>query len=124
MADRPPPRRRLSAPERRRRILAAAQEVFAQRGYHGSSLDEIARASGTSKALIYEHFESKRALHDALLEEHAGALFERFQANAATGATAQSPSNLSMSPPWPGIKPRWEFRNSTAFCTRREISIR
>ena len=89
MADRPPPRRRLSAPERRRRIVAAAQEVFAQRGYHGSSLDEIARASGTSKALIYEHFESKRALHDALLEEHAGALFERFQANAATGATGE-----------------------------------
>lgn len=88
-AERPVPRRRLSAAERRRRILAAAQEVFAQRGYHGSSLDDIAKASGTSKALIYEHFESKRALHETLITEHAGALFDRFQANAAVGATGE-----------------------------------
>jgi AcrR family transcriptional regulator len=83
------PRRRLSAAERRERILAAAQEVFAQRGYHGSSLDDIARVSGTSKALIYEHFDSKRTLHDALLTEHAAELARRFAANAATGATGE-----------------------------------
>ena len=76
--DRPAPRRRLSAAERRDRILAAAQEVFAQRGYHGSSLDDIAKASGTSKALIYEHFDSKRALHESLITEHAGELARRF----------------------------------------------
>jgi AcrR family transcriptional regulator len=87
--DRPAPRRRLSAAERRVRILAAAQEVFAQRGYHGASLEHIAKASGTSKALIYEHFESKRALHEALITEHAGELFARFAANAATGATGE-----------------------------------
>jgi AcrR family transcriptional regulator len=83
------PRRRLSAAERRDRILAAAQEVFAQRGYHGSSLDDIARASGTSKALIYEHFDSKRTLHDALITAHAEELARRFAANAATGATGE-----------------------------------
>jgi AcrR family transcriptional regulator len=87
--DRPAPRRRLPAAERRARILAAAQEVFAQRGYHGASLEEIARASGTSKALIYEHFESKRALHETLITEHAGELFARFAANAAAGATGE-----------------------------------
>jgi AcrR family transcriptional regulator len=87
--DRPAPRRRLPAAERRARILAAAQEVFAQRGYHGASLEEIARASGTSKALIYEHFESKRALHETLITEHAGELFARFAANAAVGATGE-----------------------------------
>ena len=88
-AERSAPRRRLSAAERRRRILAAAQEVFAQRGYHGSSLDDIAKASGTSKALIYEHFDSKRALHETLITDHAGELFDRFQANAAVGATGE-----------------------------------
>lgn len=89
MPDRSPPRRRLSAAERRRRILAAAQEVFALRGYHGSSLDEIAQASGTSKALIYEHFDSKRALHETLVAEHAGELARRFAANAASGKTGE-----------------------------------
>jgi AcrR family transcriptional regulator len=89
VSDRPAPRRRLSAAQRRRQILGAAQEVFAQRGYHGSSLDEIAQASGTSKALIYEHFESKRELHETLLTEHAAELFRRFEANAAAGATGE-----------------------------------
>ena len=64
MDDRP---RRADARRNYDRVLAAAQEVFAQRGYHGSSLDDIAKASGTSKALIYEHFESKSALHDVLI---------------------------------------------------------
>jgi AcrR family transcriptional regulator len=89
VAPRTPPRRRLSAAQRREQILAAAQEVFAQRGYHGSSLDEIAQASGTSKALIYEHFASKRELHETLLSEHAAELFRRFEANAAQGATGE-----------------------------------
>lgn len=82
-------RRRLPAAERRQLILAAAQEVFAQRGYHGSSLDDIAKASGTSKALIYEHFASKRELHDALLTEHAAELARRFAANAESGAVGE-----------------------------------
>jgi AcrR family transcriptional regulator len=88
-ADRPAPRRRLSAAQRRDRILEAAQEVFAQRGYHGSSLDDIAKASGTSKALIYEHFDSKRALHETLITEHASELGRRFAANAATGLVGE-----------------------------------
>lgn len=88
-ADQPTRRRRLSGAERRTRILDAAQAVFAQRGYHGSSLDDIAKASGTSKALIYEHFESKKALHETLIEQHATVLAERFRANAATGATGE-----------------------------------
>jgi AcrR family transcriptional regulator len=78
-------RRRLTASERRAGILDAALEVFALRGYHGASIDEIAGAAGISKALIYEHFESKRELHDTLLEHHAGELFRRFQASAAQG---------------------------------------
>lgn len=59
------------------------------RGYHGSSLDEIAQASGTSKALIYEHFDSKRALHETLVAEHADELARRFAANAARGIAGE-----------------------------------
>jgi AcrR family transcriptional regulator len=78
------PRRRLSAEERRRAILEAAQDVFAVRGYHGSSIDEIAQAAGISKALIYEHFPSKKDLHASLLDTHVQELFERLAANAGT----------------------------------------
>jgi AcrR family transcriptional regulator len=78
------PRRRLTAEERRRAILRAAQEVFAGRGYHGSSIDEIAQAAGISKALIYEHFPSKKDLHVSLLDMHVQELFDRLSATAAT----------------------------------------
>ena len=78
------PRKRLTAQERRDAILGAALEVFARRGYNGSSIDEIAQTAGISKALIYEHFPSKRDLHASLLESHVQEIFERLAAAAAT----------------------------------------
>jgi AcrR family transcriptional regulator len=81
----PAPRRRMPGPLRREAILAAAEEVFARRGYHGAALEDIAQAAGISKALIYEHFASKRDLHASLLEAHVEELFRRLQAGAAPG---------------------------------------
>jgi AcrR family transcriptional regulator len=81
---RKPPRRRLSAGERRLAILDAALDVFARRGYHAASIDEIAHAAGISKALIYEHFPSKRELHVSLLELHVHEIFSRLVESAAT----------------------------------------
>jgi AcrR family transcriptional regulator len=81
----PAPRRRMPGPLRREAILAAAEEVFARRGYHGAALEDIAQAAGISKALIYEHFASKRDLHASLLEAHVEELFRRLQASAAPG---------------------------------------
>src|SRR5436853_1107858 len=79
------PRKRLTAEERREAILHAALEVFARRGYNGSSIDEIAHAAGISKALIYEHFPSKRELHASLLETEVQEIFSRLVESAATG---------------------------------------
>jgi AcrR family transcriptional regulator len=75
----------MPAPLRREAILAAAEEVFARRGYHGAALEDIAQTAGISKALIYEHFASKRELHTALLDAHVEEIFQRRQASAATG---------------------------------------
>jgi AcrR family transcriptional regulator len=80
----PPVRKRLSAEDRREAILDAALEVFARRGYNGSSIDEIAHTAGISKALIYEHFPSKRDLHASLLERNVQEIFERLAEAAAT----------------------------------------
>jgi AcrR family transcriptional regulator len=77
----------MPAAQRREVILAAAEDTFADLGYHGASLDEIAHSAGVSKALIYEHFVSKRALHASLLNHHAGEIFERLKAGAQTGET-------------------------------------
>jgi len=65
-----PTRKRLTRPARRELIERAATEVFAERGYHGASIDEIARRSGVTPPVVYDHFESKRDLHRRLLERH------------------------------------------------------
>ena len=52
----------------RGRILEAAADVFADRGYHDSAVDEIARQSDTSKGTIYFHFNNKQTLFLALTD--------------------------------------------------------
>lgn len=62
--------------ERRERILAAAVGVFAEQGYDGAAMGEIARRAGIVPSVIYDHFASKRALHVELLEQHGRRLIE------------------------------------------------
>ncbi|MGI9020810.1 MAG: TetR/AcrR family transcriptional regulator [Solirubrobacterales bacterium] len=83
-----PTRRRLSAADRRSAILAAALEVFSERGFHGGSLEDVAARGGVSKALIYEHFDSKRDLERALLEMNVHELLGRVTA-AITAASSE-----------------------------------
>jgi AcrR family transcriptional regulator len=71
------PRKRLSGERRREVILAAALDAFAAGGYHETSLEDVAARAGISKALIYEHFASKRDLFRALLDTYVGELMER-----------------------------------------------
>jgi AcrR family transcriptional regulator len=73
---RPEPRRRLTAAARRELIAEAAAELFAERGYRGASIGEIARCSGVTPPVVYEHFESKRELYRELLERHFAELRE------------------------------------------------
>src|SRR5438445_797800 len=55
----------------RERILNAAMEVFAARGYHGTVVDTITAASGTSKGAFYHYFPSKQAIFLTLMDELA-----------------------------------------------------
>ncbi len=56
---------------RRTAILEAAEQVFAERGYDGASIADIARAAGAAKSVIYDHFASKAELHKAAFEARA-----------------------------------------------------
>jgi AcrR family transcriptional regulator len=60
--------KRLKAAERRASILAVAKVLFADRGFHGVSVDELARRVGVSPAVLYQHFSSKDALYAAVLD--------------------------------------------------------
>jgi AcrR family transcriptional regulator len=58
----------MTAQARREVIEQAAFGVFAERGYHGAAIDEIARRSGVTPPVVYDHFASKLDLHKRLLE--------------------------------------------------------
>jgi AcrR family transcriptional regulator len=67
----------MAGADRREAILASALDAFSGAGYHETSLDAVAERAGISKALIYEHFASKRELHRALLERYVHELLMR-----------------------------------------------
>ena len=75
------PRKRLSALQRRETIEDAATALFAERGYQGASIDEIARRSGVTPPVLYDHFASKQDLYRRLLERHFAELREVWREN-------------------------------------------
>jgi AcrR family transcriptional regulator len=75
------PRKRLSATERRETIEDAATALFAERGYQGASIDEIARRSGVTPPVLYDHFASKQDLYRRLLERHFAELRQVWREN-------------------------------------------
>lgn len=71
----------MSAAARREVVAAAAAELFAERGYRGASVGEIARRAGVTPPVVYEHFDSKRELYRELLELHFADLREVWREN-------------------------------------------
>ncbi len=61
--------RRLPASERREALIDVALQVFSEGSYRGTTTAEIARASGVSEPILYRHFQSKRELYLACLDE-------------------------------------------------------
>jgi TetR/AcrR family transcriptional regulator len=51
----------------RGRIIGAAAEVFAEKGFEGARVDEIARRAGINKAMLYYHLGDKKTLYGAVL---------------------------------------------------------
>lgn len=58
-----PGRSRISAEERKAAIIVAAMELFARKGFSGTTTKDLARAAGVSEALIFSHFPSKEDLY-------------------------------------------------------------
>ena len=69
--DRVPIKTRLPATERRETILRAATEVFAQAGYRGARVSDVAARVGVTEPVIFQNFGSKAALFAAVLERAA-----------------------------------------------------
>ncbi|MFN2545274.1 MAG: TetR/AcrR family transcriptional regulator [Actinomycetota bacterium] len=70
-------RTRMPANERKRQIVLAARDVFGRAGYEDASVDQLAARAGVTKPILYRHFDGKRDLYLAVLEDHLGDLIRR-----------------------------------------------
>ena len=77
----------------RERLLDAAAEVFADRGYRATTVDDLAAAAGLTKGAVYWNFPSTEAVFAALIEERVDR-----RAHALMGVTETSPSETATAP--------------------------
>lgn len=69
-AERPAPA------DRRERLLVVARQIFAERGYEATTMDDIAREAGFTKPILYQHFDSKAELYHDVVAQTAARLLE------------------------------------------------
>ncbi|WP_420452725.1 TetR/AcrR family transcriptional regulator [Ilumatobacter sp.] len=85
---------RLPATARREQILEVALDVFASEGFHGASMNDIAVAAGVTKPVLYQHFDSKRDLYQALLDEVGNRLLDSIAKATAEATDGRSQTEL------------------------------
>ncbi|MCX2968352.1 MULTISPECIES: TetR/AcrR family transcriptional regulator [Streptomyces] len=80
-------RRRVPRQVREQQMIDVAVRVFAKRGYHAASVDEIADLAGVSKPMVYLYMDSKEGLFVACVRREAQRLAEAFQGAAKGNVT-------------------------------------
>jgi AcrR family transcriptional regulator len=58
----------MTAAERREQLIEIARAVFAERGFDGTSVEEIAARAGVSKPVVYEHFGGKEGIYAVVVD--------------------------------------------------------
>lgn len=101
---------RLPAHERKDQILEVALSVFASRGFHETSMNDVAEAAGVTKPVVYQHFASKRALFLAIIEDVGDRMIAEI-----TRATAQAEDGRSKAEHGTVAFFRWVARDKDAF---------
>ncbi len=81
---------RLPAAERRQQLVDVAFTVFAAKGFHDASMNDIAEAAGVTKPVLYQHFGSKNELFLELLREGSLRLREGIATATATAASPRA----------------------------------
>jgi AcrR family transcriptional regulator len=76
----------------RARLLDAARRVFARRGYHAASLEEIAREAGATTGAIYSNFAGKEELFLVLFEDHVASQIRKYREIFARAANVEERS--------------------------------
>ena len=67
----------MTGTERRQQLLTVARAVFAEKGFDGASIEEIAHRANVSKPVVYEHFGGKEGVYAVVVDRETEALLER-----------------------------------------------
>ena len=68
------PRPRMTGRERREQLLLVARALFAEKGFEGTSVEEIAARALVSKPVVYEHFGGKEGIYAVIVDREVGTL--------------------------------------------------
>ncbi|HZX39625.1 MAG TPA: TetR/AcrR family transcriptional regulator, partial [Streptomyces sp.] len=68
---------RMTGAERREQLLDIGRTLFAEKGFEGTSVEEIAAKAGVSKPVVYEHFGGKEGLYAVVVDREMSALLDR-----------------------------------------------
>ncbi|NYF56794.1 AcrR family transcriptional regulator [Micromonospora purpureochromogenes] len=89
-AAKPTSRVRMSAAQRREQLISIGRQIFAERGFDATSIEEVASRAKVSKPVIYEHFGGKEGLYAVVVDREVRALLDRI----TTALTAGHPREL------------------------------
>ena len=67
---------RMTGKERREQLLDVGRALFAERGFEGTSVEEIAHKAGVSKPVVYEHFGGKEGLYAVVVDREMRMLLD------------------------------------------------
>jgi AcrR family transcriptional regulator len=81
---------RLSAAERRTQLIEVGRAVFAEKGYEGTSVEEIAERAKISKPIVYEHFGGKEGLYAVIVDREMDYVVRQISA----GIDAETPREM------------------------------
>jgi AcrR family transcriptional regulator len=81
-----PVRSRMTAAERREQLIEIARTVFAERGFDGASVEEIAARAEVSKPVVYEHFGGKEGVYAVVVDREVRRLLDMMREALTEGS--------------------------------------
>jgi AcrR family transcriptional regulator len=66
----------MTGPQRREQLLEVGRKLFADKGFEGTSVEEIAAKAGVSKPVVYEHFGGKEGLYAVVVDREIRTLLD------------------------------------------------
>ena len=94
--------------ERREQLIGIGRKLFAEKGFEGTTVEEIAAQAGVSKPVVYEHFGGKEGLYAVVVDreiqallggDHRGPHLGRLEPRSSSSRQRSRCSTTSRTPP-------------------------